>query len=100
MFDRLITAIRVKSREEWIRLFRENWMKLRIWIQEHGELAFLVGAGIGVLIFLATTLFIWLVILAVIAAFVVWSIALPEGQQRSDNSSSESGQSSDQSHTE
>lgn len=79
MFDRLIAAIRVKSREEWLRMLREKWMSFRIWIQEHGELAALVGLIFGAAVILAFSLVVWVAIICLLAGFVIWSVALPEG---------------------
>ncbi len=100
MFDRLIVAIRTRSREEWVRLLREKWMNVRIWVQEHSEWAAVICVVLGAFIVLAFSLVIWIVVLGAIVGFVVWSIALPQGQGKaasgeSDNSP-EHQQNSDQ----
>lgn len=99
MFDRLVAAIRTKSREEWIRLLREKWTNIRIWVQEHSELAALACVILGAFIVLAFSLVIWIVVLSAIAGFVVWSTALPQGQDKTgsaeDSNIAENSQNSD-----
>lgn len=76
-FDDILQQIRKKSREEWTDLLRDTWTDLRIWIQEHGEIAALAGIVIGMFFVLAFKLVIGLLVLVLIAGYVVWNIAQP-----------------------
>lgn len=77
----LILLIRSKSREQWEEYAYELYTDLRIWIQEHGEKASIVCLLLGILITQIFKFFMLLVVLAVLAAAVVWYIALPQVNQ-------------------
>ena len=80
MTSPLMQFIRSRSREEWQRLLLERWIEGRAWIQENGELAAVVALFAGILLVLAFKLVLALVALSVIAAFVIWQMALPQDE--------------------
>ena len=82
----LVEVIREKSRQEWEEYFRGSLTNLRIWIQENGEKALIVGLVVGVIITQFFKLFIVLAALAVCGAYFVWLVSLPEGRSGSNDS--------------
>lgn len=74
----LIEKIRTRSREEYQDLAREQLTQLRIWLQEHGELALLIGLVGGIVVVEAFQLITFLVMAAAIVGLGIWLIALPK----------------------
>ena len=77
MYNRIVDAIRIRTREEWRDLVLRSCEDVREWIHEHGELAAIFGLLLGVFIVVAFKFFLALVVVAAIAAFAIWQIALP-----------------------
>lgn len=75
MLDRFIHFIRSKSREEWLQLIRERWNNLRIWIQEHGELAAVAGFLLGIVIVLFFKVVVFVAVVVFIFLSLGWNIA-------------------------
>jgi hypothetical protein len=80
MKQRFVDAIRQKSRQEWRAEVFDRWTTFRIWVQEHGEKAAGLGLIAGVALVLAFKLFVFLFILALLAGYVVYFVALEEGE--------------------
>lgn len=80
MLNGIIERIRERSREEWESHAVELLTDTRIWLQEHGELAFFGGLGLGVFAILAFKLFVTLTILGILGVGVVWALALPQSE--------------------
>lgn len=78
----IIEKIRSRTREEYEALARERLTLLRIWLQEHGELALLIGLIAGIVFVEAFQLIALVLMLSVVALLGVWLIALPRSQQR------------------
>lgn len=82
MLESLIARIRSRSRDEYLQLAREKLISIRIWIQEHPEPAFLVAIALGALLILMFKFILSLGGLAVVFAFVIYSIAQPASAQQ------------------
>lgn len=80
MQQEILAKIRAKSREEWRDLALARIAVLRILVQEHAEIAFVAGVGIGILFVLAFKLIIFLLVVAVLVGFLIWNIARPESE--------------------
>ena len=78
LFDSVIGWIRARSREEWEQLAIRRWTEIRIWVQEHAELAAIVSIGIGIFIVLAFKLVFTLSFLSGVVALLIWQIAEPK----------------------
>ena len=76
----LIQKIRATTQEEWNALAQDWVVNARIWIQEHGERAFIVGAVVGMIVIIFIRLVLGLVIFGGLAAYAVWYSA-PKGGQ-------------------
>jgi ABC-type protease/lipase transport system fused ATPase/permease subunit len=86
-----IEYIRKRTREDYTRLVFDRCTQIRIWVQENGEVAAIAALVLGIFIVLAFRFVFTLIALAVVAAFVVYKIALPggdSGNQPSGNDSS------------
>lgn len=77
-FDNLILRIRKNSREQYRQLVHEGVTDLRIWIQEHGEQALLLGILFGAIVVLSFKFVFFLVLLAFAILLTVFLIALPQ----------------------
>jgi len=86
-FSTVIDRIRKKSREEWVQGLKDQWRDWRIWVQEHGELAFFGGIVLGFMLVFLLKFFIGLLAIGIICAFVVYQIALPDAEIRAPQSS-------------
>ena len=75
-----IRFIRTRSREQWQQWATDRYEILRAWIKDNGEKASLVAFALGIALVLLYKLIIGAFALVVIAAFVGWSIALPEAE--------------------
>ena len=76
----VLSSIRSRSREAWVRVWLEAWTNLRIWIQENGELAFVLAFVGGVFVCLAFKLVFVLALAAAGVLAAVWFYALPESK--------------------
>lgn len=74
--------IRQKSREEWADTAKELWTDLRIWIQENGEKAAVVGLAIGIAAVLFYKLVVFIAVVGMLLGFAVWFTALPESEMK------------------
>jgi hypothetical protein len=79
-FEKIVAAIRKKSREEWEELPREAYADARSWIQANPERAALGAFGIGVVLVIAFKIIFTVLFLGFAAALVVWQIALPRSE--------------------
>ena len=75
----IVRKIRRKSREQWVDILRDYTNRARIWIEDNGIKASIIALVLGMAIFPLFKFFLFLVIVAGVAAFFVWSVALPEG---------------------
>ena len=71
----IIARIQRHTREEYRQLLVDGLTNVRIWIQEHGEQAAVIGVVAGVFIVLFLKLVIWLVLLAFVAGVAILLIA-------------------------
>jgi|GEM_PF-1551581 len=71
----IIARIQRHTREEYRQLLIDGLTDVRIWIQEHGEQAAVLGLVLGVFVVLFLKLVFWLVLLAVVAGLVITIIA-------------------------
>jgi len=81
LFDGIIHKIRAKNREDYEQVVFSSITDLRIWIQENAEKAALVFLAIGFLLPFLFKLVLLCIGFAALAAFVVWTVALPAGIQ-------------------
>jgi len=81
----IVDYIRQKNREQYLGELKAKWVELRIWIQENGELAFIVGLVIGLLFVSYIRVFLGIFAVLVVAGFVVYQIALPGGGSGEEN---------------
>jgi hypothetical protein len=75
--QKILHDIRRKNRQQWSDQYRDILLKLRIWVQENGESALLVGFVLGVLLALAPRFFFGLLLVTGVVLLIVWFIALP-----------------------
>ncbi|MCO6431923.1 MAG: hypothetical protein J5J00_13775 [Deltaproteobacteria bacterium] len=89
----IIGSIKRRTREEWIQLFREKWLDLRIIVQENGEAALVAGILGGIIFVLAFRFFIALAVIGMLVVFLILNIAESEKEIASSakNSSPSSG---------
>lgn len=80
MIENVKTSIRKRTREGWEQLASESVTDLRIWIQEHGEKSAIFSLVLGVFIVAAFRLFVFLVVVGLLLASVIWLVALPESE--------------------
>ncbi|RMG44404.1 MAG: hypothetical protein D6719_01940 [Candidatus Dadabacteria bacterium] len=73
-----IETIKTRTKEEWQNLLKSGWTDFRIWVQENGEMAAVLGLIGGVLLVLAFKLIAAICALSVLAAFIIWQIAPSE----------------------
>ncbi len=71
----IVARIRSRNRDQWAALCREGLTELRIWVQEHGEKAAILGFVLGLLITLAFKLFVGLIVIGVLVGYLVWYLA-------------------------
>lgn len=79
----IIEEIRKKSREEWHSVAHERWTDIRIWVQEHGEAAFLLGFFVCLFITYFFKFFIALLAIGVIVLLSAYQFTEPEGKRAS-----------------
>lgn len=82
-FEKIVQAIRKRSREEWEEVPREAYADVRAWIQANPERAALGAFGIGIVLVIAFKLIFTVLFLGFAAALVVWQIALPREEMNS-----------------
>jgi|GEM_PF-1568348 len=85
----VVQEIRKKSRESWRETLWEKVTDLRIWIQENGELGFILAIISGILLATFFKVFAFLLAIAVIVAFGIYLLALPESELHSIHFSSD-----------
>jgi hypothetical protein len=85
----IIGKIREKSREQWVELVRGYIDDVRIWVEDNGLKASAVALVAGMVFILFLKLFITLIAVGALVGFFIWSVALPEGQISSGDSSSD-----------
>lgn len=73
----ILEAIRRRTREEWLDVFRDKLTDLRIWVQEHPEKAFFIGIILGAVIVLFFKIVFWLLFIIVVALVAGYFYALP-----------------------
>jgi len=76
----IVQEIRKKSREKWRETLWEKTTDLRIWIQENGEVAFLIAIVLGICLASFFKLFAFVVAIAVIVAFGIYLVSMPESE--------------------
>jgi predicted negative regulator of RcsB-dependent stress response len=81
----MIGEIKGKTKKELQKMADQKVLNIRIWLQEHGELALGVGFLLGIVAMFATKLVVALFVIVAVGALVVWQLA-PESRQ--DNLSS------------
>jgi len=70
-FDRILGFSRSKSKEEWRAFFGQQGSSLRVFVQQNGEKAALLGFALGILIILFFKLFIVLACVAALLAMLL-----------------------------
>lgn len=73
----IVEIIRARTRGEWTSLGKDYITEIRIWLQENGEIAALVGLILGIFIVLFFKLFIFLVVFGGLVGYTIWHIAEP-----------------------
>ena len=76
----VVEEIRKKSRESWTALLTDRWSNVRVWIQENGELAFLLGLSLGFLVVFFFELVVGLCAISFIIGFSVYQLSYPEDE--------------------
>ena len=76
----VVEEIRKKSREDWLKLCHSKVVNGRIWIQENGEAAFVLGLALGFLIVFFHKFVIFLVAVAVIVGSLGYQMSLPAAE--------------------
>ena len=99
-FESIIQKIRRHSREEYRQLMVEGITDLRIWIQEHGEQATVLGLALGAVVVLAFKLVLWLIFLALAIGLTVFLIARPDIGSEGVSPTEDDGSTSTSSHRE
>ncbi|MCB0331692.1 MAG: hypothetical protein KDD70_18600 [Bdellovibrionales bacterium] len=87
----VLDEVKKQPRKEWVRLARDRWTRLRIWIQENGEAAFCLGLALGFVVVVFHKLFIALLALGVLIGGSLYMLA-PEGDDVSAMSDTANGQ--------
>ena len=80
IWSRFIDFVRSRSREEWSSLPQSAWHRFRNWAREHGEQAGVLGLLAGVLIVMLFKLFMFLLVVAGLASFIIWELSVPEAE--------------------
>lgn len=78
--DNIVAWIKSRSREGWQSQAREKWTDLRIWIQEHGEMAAGAAFIVGILLVLVFKLFVAVAVVGLLVAAVIWHVSDPEDE--------------------
>ena len=81
MWNKIVTAIRTRTREEWQLDARCLLNDARAWTQANGEWSAGIAFLTGIAIVLEFRLFLFLLLLLACAAFAVWQIALPASSE-------------------
>ncbi len=71
----VVEEIRKRSREEWLKLLQSRFVNARIWIQENGEAAFVVGLVLGLAIVFFHKFLIFLLAVSVILGFGAYQLS-------------------------
>ncbi|MDZ4785214.1 MAG: hypothetical protein SGJ02_03960 [bacterium] len=94
-----ITKIREKSREEWIKLVAGYLDEIRIWIEDNGVTASVIALVFGMIFILFFKLIVFLVVVAGLISFFVWSVAIPEAEKKQESSPKNGPNDSDGKHS-
>lgn len=86
----VVTWIRGRTREEWQEFFQMVITDGRIWIQENGEKAALVGIIVGFLVAYLFKIFLFLAVLSSLAVYLIWLISLPAKEISNNDTSTDS----------
>jgi len=71
----IVGRIRARTQAQWKALFLERYELLRSLVREHGEIAAVVGFGLGIGIVLFFKLFVFLAVVAALAYSLIMLIA-------------------------
>ena len=77
-----IQIIRKRSREEYIRLLRGIFPRIRSYAQVRGEQSAIIGIVLGIVLVTAFRLVVFVLLIAVLIGVAVWAIALPENHSQ------------------
>lgn len=83
----IVEQIRRRTREGWIKWLQQGVIDARIWVQEHGELSLVFGIVAGIVLAIQFHSVLIVLLLLIVAAFVVWGVALPEVESEVGNKS-------------
>lgn len=72
MWPKLPQDLNTKTREEWRDHVKDRSTQLRIWIQENGEAAALIGFATGIVLVVAFKLVVLLAVLAFLVGYFIW----------------------------
>ncbi len=75
-----ISKIREKSREQWFELLKCYVDDIRIWIEDNGVKASALALVFGMVIILFFKVIVFISVMAILVAFFVWSVAMPESE--------------------
>lgn len=87
----ILEQLRRRSKRQWREMYDELLCNARIWIQEHGELALLLGIAMGVIAVVFFKPLLTVLLIAGLIGFAVWSLAPEEakgGHEGKDDDSS------------
>lgn len=80
--DTLLSHIKSHTRAEWQALAKERWTELRIWAQENGESACILGFVVGLFFVIGIRFFVALGLFVGLLLGIAWSLA-PETRAES-----------------
>ena len=70
--------LKERTKSEWTKLAQDKLTAARIYVQEHGEVAFLGGVVFGILFIVFFKLFVGILVVAGLGGFAIWTLA-PDG---------------------
>ena len=80
-FKEILGLIRSRTRLEWKSFFYCAISDARLWLQDNGEIALLVGVVAGAFLILFFKLVVLLVVLGGLGVYGIWCLAEPEDKQ-------------------
>jgi hypothetical protein len=83
LYNRFCAFAGQRTQTEWSEFLREKQIDMRIWMQEHGEKALLLGVLVGILIVVFYKLVVLVIVLAILLGFAIAALSRPETSSES-----------------
>jgi predicted PurR-regulated permease PerM len=87
--DNFTSWAKSRTRTGWKALVRDSYTEMRIWLQENGEKAFVIGLMVGFALIVFFKLFAFLFALGIILGVLVWELATDSHECESEQSQEE-----------